>query len=134
MNPIDTTTPTTRVRLTRGGILLLAAGTPEEQAQIRQLDRAAREERVDRFLHRLDRAMGDLLPVAIPAAAVTLLLGMLALVHFRTRFTRRLSSLRAFFGVPPKLTSRRDLAPHPSALSPNAGRIPLLNRRDMPHR
>jgi len=108
--------------------LLLAAGTPEELTELKKLQRADTEERYERAARKTADVVSDIFPVAVGAAGVAFLLGTLALVIYRSRYGDRWPNCRRFFSRPLKLTSRRDLAPHPSPLSPKAGQIPLRLR------
>lgn len=112
-----------------GPQLILAAGTPEELALVRKIQRAENDERVDQLTRDVRDSVGDVLPVMGIGAGVVLVVIVVALIQFRSRLADRWPRLRWFLGRPPKLTSRRELAPHPSPLSPRAGEIPLMNRR-----
>jgi len=108
--------------------LLLAVGTPEELAELAKLKQAREEEQYERAVRRTTDSIADILPVALPAAGLTLLMAVLALAIFRSSYANRWPRLRAFFGRPLDVRSRRDLAPHPSPRSPRAGEIPLILR------
>ena len=114
---------------TPGPHLILAAGTPEELALVRKMKRAENEELVDQLARETRDTVDDVLPVVAIGAGVALVMILVALIQFRSRFAERWPRLRWFLGRPAQLTSRRELAPHPSPLSPRAGEIPLLNRR-----
>jgi hypothetical protein len=112
-----------------GPHLILAAGTPEELALVRKIKRAENEDQVDELTREFRDSVDDVLPVVAIGAGVALVMVLVAWIQFRSRFAERWPRLRWFLGCPSKLTSRRELAPHPSPLSPRAGEIPLLNRR-----
>lgn len=87
---------------------------------------AESEERWDQLCQWLQDSLGDLTPLFLGIPALFAIIALTALVVLRSRKMDRYPRLRSFLGRPLKVRSRRDLAPHPSPLSPLAGQIPLL--------